>query len=59
MNQPPQLRCPLCGGTSFRREEERSKGRWGFSSHVITLMVCQTCSFILHFYGHRSVFDVD
>jgi uncharacterized protein len=54
---PNDLTCPLCGGTSFRHEQERSEGRWGFSTHVINLMVCENCSFILHFYGHSSIWD--
>ena len=43
---------------SFDREEERSDGKWGFTSHRKVLMICQRCSFILHFYGERSFFDV-
>ncbi len=54
----PKLVCPVCGNMSFDREEERSDGKWGFTSHRKVLLICQRCSFILHFYGERSFFDV-
>lgn len=54
----PQLTCPLCNGTGFRQETERSQGRWGFKQHVINLMVCEQCSFVMHFYEHSSYWDM-
>lgn len=53
----PELTCPLCGSTEFDHEEERTDGRWGFTSHVKILMVCARCRFILSFYDHNSIFD--
>jgi len=50
----PPLRCPLCQGEEFRREESREDSRWGFTSHQMTLMVCRRCRHVLHFYGDHS-----
>jgi len=55
----PDLRCPLCGGASFQREESRSDSRWGFTSHRMTLLVCDQCRYVLHFYDAHSIFDID
>lgn len=52
-----QLTCPLCTCQEFQREEGRLDSRWGFTSHVLTLMICMRCRFILHFYDHNSIFD--
>lgn len=57
--QRPPLRCPLCGGMDFQREESRQESRWGFTSHRVTLMICQQCRFVLTFYDKHSWFDVD
>jgi predicted nucleic-acid-binding Zn-ribbon protein len=54
-----QLFCPLCRGTEFDRHEARQDTRWGITSHRILMMVCRRCSYILHFYRHRSIFDFD
>jgi C4-type Zn-finger protein len=53
------LTCPLCENTTFRREESRQDSRWGFSSHRMTLMVCERCRYVLHFYDEHSIFDFD
>lgn len=57
--QAPQLACPLCGCVDFQREESRQEGVWGFSSHVMVLMICQQCRYVLHFYDGHSFFTVD
>lgn len=57
--QTPQLTCPLCAGQEFSQQEARSDSRWGFTSHRMTLLICERCSFVLHFYGGNSVFDFD
>lgn len=57
MADKQQLTCPLCGCTEFQREEERTEGRWGFSTHVSILMICMRCRHILSFYDRRSIFD--
>ncbi|MFX1509207.1 MAG: hypothetical protein ACFFBR_02780 [Promethearchaeota archaeon] len=54
-----QLTCPLCGNTTFRKEEGRMDSKWGFTSHKITLMVCEQCRFIMQFSKGRSIFDFD
>jgi predicted nucleic-acid-binding Zn-ribbon protein len=61
MTQPgaPQLACPLCGNNSFDREEGRLDSKWGVTSHRLTLMICQRCRYILHFYDRHSIFDFD
>ena len=51
--------CPLCGHQEFFREESRSDSRWGFTSHRMTLLICQQCRFVLHFYDAHSIFDMD
>jgi C4-type Zn-finger protein len=59
MDEMPELRCPLCQGTTFEREEERTDSRWGFSTHVKTLLVCDRCRYVLTFYDTNSIFDFD
>jgi predicted nucleic-acid-binding Zn-ribbon protein len=60
-NQPqaPSLTCPLCRCPQFQQEEARSDSRWGFTSHRMTLLVCQNCRYVLHFYDKNSIFDFD
>ncbi|ONI75636.1 hypothetical protein BWI15_07310 [Kribbella sp. ALI-6-A] len=60
-NQPqaPTLTCPLCSCPQFQQEEARSDSRWGFTSHRMTLLVCQNCRYVLHFYDRNSIFDFD
>jgi hypothetical protein len=55
----PRLACPLCGNQEFLREQSRSDSRWGFTSHRMTLLICQHCRFVLHFYDAHSIFDMD
>jgi predicted nucleic-acid-binding Zn-ribbon protein len=56
---PNKLACPLCGCTQFRQEEARSDSRWGFTSHRMTLLICEQCRFVLHFYDAHSFWNVD
>lgn len=56
---PQSLRCPLCGGEQFQRAESRQESRWGFTSHRMTLLICQRCRYVLHFYDEHSIFDLD
>ena len=51
--------CPLCGNQSFQQEEERTDSRWGLTSHVKTLLICEQCRFVLTFYDHNSIFDFE
>jgi hypothetical protein len=53
------LTCPLCGSNQFKKEEGRMDSKWGFTSHKITLMVCERCKFIMQFSKGRSIFDFD
>lgn len=55
----PPLRCPLCAGEQFQREESRQESRWGFTSHRMTLLICRRCRYVLHFYDEHSIFDLD
>lgn len=55
----PQLSCPLCENTTFQQELARSDSRWGFTSHRMTLMICQRCRYVLHFYDKHTIFDFD
>ncbi len=56
--ETPTLRCPLCAGTEFQREQSRQESRWGFTSHRMSLLVCLRCRYVLHFYDARSTFNV-
>jgi uncharacterized protein len=51
--------CPLCGGEQFSKEEGRLDSKWGFTSHKLTLLICEQCQFVLHFYDGHSIFDFD
>lgn len=53
------LRCPVCDGVDFERQESRQDSRWGFTSHRMTLMVCRRCRYVMHFHDSHSIFDVD
>ncbi len=51
--------CPLCGGQQFRQEEGRLDSKWGLTSHMIILLICEKCQFILQFYDGNSIWDFD
>jgi predicted nucleic-acid-binding Zn-ribbon protein len=51
--------CPLCGGQQFQQEEGWLDSRWGFTTHRITLLICQRCQYILQFYDKHSIWDFD
>jgi hypothetical protein len=52
-------RCPVCGADEFDREEGRLDSMWGVTSHVLIMLVCRRCRFVLHFYDSNSIFDFD
>ena len=45
--------------TNFHKEEGKMDSKWGFTAHKITLMVCNTCMFIMSFSKGRTIFDFD
>ena len=51
--------CPLCKGRSFQREEGRLDSMWGLSSHVMILLICEQCQYVLQFYDGNSIWDFD
>ncbi len=51
------LQCIVCDGTDFEAQESREESRWGFTSHRMTLMVCRTCSHVMHFYDAHSMWN--
>jgi len=51
--------CPLCGNDEYDREEERTDTRWGFSTHIKTLLICTRCRYVLTFYDKNSIWDFD
>ena len=55
----PELACPLCENTSFQQEESRQDSRWGWTTHRMTLLICQRCRYVLHFYDANSIWDFD
>ena len=48
--------CTQCGTTTFEHETAKSEGRWGFTQHKTTLLVCTHCSHIESFYDNRVIF---
>ena len=54
-----QLQCLVCDNREFERQEAREDSRWGFTTHVMTLMVCTNCRYVMHFYDANSIFDFD
>ena len=57
--QPERPACPMCGGREFEQHESRQDSMWGFTSHVMLLLICTRCRFVLHFYEGNSIFDFD
>jgi hypothetical protein len=55
----PVLKCPLCGGTAFDRQQGRMDSRWGITSHKLVLQICQRCGLVLQFSAGRGIFDFD
>jgi hypothetical protein len=55
----PQLACPLCHGVDFQQETGRLDSTWGLTSHKMTLLICDSCRYVLHFYDRNSIFDFD
>jgi hypothetical protein len=55
----PVLKCPLCGGSDFERQQGRMDSRWGLTSHKLVLMVCRRCRLVLQFSAGRGIFDFD
>jgi hypothetical protein len=51
--------CPLCGNTTFQREEGKVDSKWGFTAHRVLLLVCDRCQLVLTFYEGNSIFDFD
>ncbi len=49
-----QLECPVCHGTSFTQETGRMEGRYGYSTHIIDMMICSTCNYVFCFYSQDS-----
>ena len=52
-----RLKCPVCDGGDFEVEESRQNGRWGVTSHRLTLHICRTCRYVMHFYDAHSMFN--
>lgn len=57
--QRPRLACPLCGCQEFSEQTSRQDSRWGITSHVMTLLICRHCTYVLHFYQRNSYWDFD
>jgi uncharacterized protein len=52
-----RLQCPVCDGLEFETQESRQNGRWGLTSHRMTLHVCRECRYVLHFHDAHSIFN--
>ncbi len=59
MGEEIQLKCPICGGTTFRKEEGKIDSKWGFTAHKVLVFICNECGYILQFYKGRTIFDAD
>ncbi|USS41797.1 zinc ribbon domain-containing protein [Thermococcus aggregans] len=53
------LKCPLCGGTSFKVEEGKLDSKWGFTAHKVKIVICETCGYVMMFYKGRTIWDFD
>jgi hypothetical protein len=58
-NRAQRPTCPLRGNQSCQREEGKFDSRWGMTAHVVTLLVCDRCRYVLTFYEGNSIFDFD
>ena len=43
MGEEIQLKCPICGGTTFRKEEGKIDSKWGFTAHKVLIFICNEC----------------
>jgi hypothetical protein len=55
----PVLKCPLCGGAEFDRQQGRMDSRWGITSHKLVLQICRRCGLVLQFSAGRGIWDFD
>jgi len=56
----PNKVCSWCNTASgYRKEQQRSDSKWGFTTHVSTILVCNNCSYMHQFYSGRSLLDFD
>jgi len=55
----PVLRCPLCCGTQFDRQQGRMDSRWGITSHKLVLQIRKKCGLVLQLSAGRGIFDFD
>ncbi|MEV0132451.1 hypothetical protein AB0H83_28805 [Dactylosporangium sp. NPDC050688] len=53
----PRLRCPLCEGERFDREDGRLSIRNGSTDQRAVLLICRRCKPILPFLNRQSFFD--
>jgi hypothetical protein len=51
--------CPLCGNTTFRREEGKFDSAWGLTAHRVHMLICERCAYVLTFYEGNTIFDFD
>jgi hypothetical protein len=51
--------CPLCGNTTFRREEGKFDSAWGMTAHRVHMLICERCAYVLTFYEGNTIFDFD
>ena len=59
MEDNRQLKCPLCGGVDFEKQEGKMDSKWGLTAHRVTLMICTTCRLVMTFSKGRTIFDFD
>jgi len=52
-----RLKCPVCDCVDFEMQESRQNGRWGLTSHRMTLYICGECRYVLHFHDAHSIFN--
>lgn len=56
----PDKICTWCDkAVGYRKEVQRSDSKWGFTTHVSTILVCLNCTYMHQFYSGRSIFDFE
>ncbi|HLD77854.1 MAG TPA: hypothetical protein VJB16_02385 [archaeon] len=59
MAVPQKPTCPLCGSKEFTQHRGRMDSLWGFTSHKMTLLICNKCQFVMQFSRGRTIWDFD
>ncbi|MBI4321390.1 MAG: hypothetical protein HY675_23095 [Chloroflexi bacterium] len=53
------LRCLLCQGTDFQREEGKIDSKWGATAHKVKMYICKNCGYVTLIGLGRTIWDFD